>query len=131
MSVATPPLRRRLIGEPMAGAIAMVMRIGVGLATAVGLIGGAIDLARHGGELPRYHIFVGEPSEYRSLLADWGGILAEDGRAIIQAGVMILMAVPVVVVGLAVAGYLRARGWAFVIVTGGVLVILLHGLLAG
>lgn len=117
--------------EPMAGAIALVLRGGVMLAAAVGLIGGVLFLIRHGHEVPHYRVFRGEPSEYRSLVGVLGGTFAEQGRAIVQLAVMILIAVPVVRVALALFGYLRERDWPFIAVTLVVLAILVHGLVAG
>src|SRR5947207_707409 len=73
-----------------------LLRFGVLLAGVVGLAGGVGYLIRHGDEeMPSYREFRGEPDEYRHLSAIVAGAAALHGRAIIQLGLLILIATPI------------------------------------
>jgi hypothetical protein len=93
--------------------------------------GGALYLAHHGRELPDHRAFRGEPAELRSPT----GILAEArelrGRALIEIGLLALIATPVARVVFSLAAFARERDRVFVAITLLVLVVLLYSLLCG
>ena len=108
-----------------------LLRGGVILATTVIFLGGVIYLVRHGGEPPDYRAFHGEPSDLRSV----GGIvmrtLALRGRGIIQLGLLLLIATPVVRVLCSVAAFALQRDATYTVVTLVVLTFLLTSLFGG
>jgi len=117
--------------ERLARWIGNLLRVGVGTAAAVVLLGGVLYLARHGGEMPSYRVFHGEPSQLRSV----GGILRSapqlGGRGIIQLGLLLLIATPIARVAFAVLGFAMERDRTYVLVSLIVLATLLFSLAGG
>lgn len=125
-SVSTPWTDQRV-----EGIIGNLLRAGVLLAAAVVLLGGTIFLVRHGSEVPHYRVFQGEPSDLRMV----SGILADartfHGRNIIQLGLLLLIATPVVRVAFSVLAFALERDWLYVAVTLIVLGVLVFSLAGG
>ena len=94
-----------------------LLRFGVLLSAAVILLGAAVYLIRHGADLPQYGAFRGEPSDLRSV----GGILGDlplvSGRGVIQFGILLLVATPVMRVLASLVAFLWQRDWTYVAVT--------------
>lgn len=111
--------------------IGALLRVGVLLAAAVVACGAALYLARHGGDPTHYRVFRGEPDQLRDL----GRILEQarslGGRAVIQLGLLLLIATPIARVAFSVAVFAHQRDATFVAVTLVVLGLLLWGLLGG
>lgn len=111
--------------------IGRLLQVGVLLAAAIVVVGGAVYLLRHGLEPVSYAQFRGEPRFYRTVT----GILAQTftghGRGLIQLGLLVLIATPVARVAFALWAFWRERDRAYVVVSTIVLVILLYSLLAG
>jgi uncharacterized membrane protein len=105
-----------------------LLQVGVALAAAVVLVGGAVYLARHGGERPHYATFVGEPEELRSVPGILQAVLAGRGHGIIQLGLLLLIATPVARVAFSLLAFLRERDRAYALITAFVLVLLLLSL---
>lgn len=105
-----------------------LLRIGVIVAAVVVLIGGILYLLRHGGEIPHYSQFHGQPAGARSL----GGIISMleslQAQAVIRFGFLLLIATPVLRVAFSVVGYIRERDHKYVVITLLVLLILLYSL---
>ncbi len=108
--------------------LSLLLRTGVILASAVVLIGGAIFLLRHGGELPDYRTFRGQPAELRHVTEIYDYALTPHGRGIIQIGLLLLMATPVVRVIFSVFAFVRQRDRTYVVITLIVLTVLLYSL---
>ncbi len=108
-----------------------LLRTGVLLAGAVVVIGGAIFLARHGRAVPQYHVFHGEPVA----LCTVSGIVREAvslrGRDIIQLGLLLLIATPILRVAFSVVGFALERDCLYVGVTLVVLAVLVFSLAGG
>ncbi|MGA7492332.1 MAG: DUF1634 domain-containing protein [Syntrophobacteraceae bacterium] len=108
-----------------------LLRVGVVVSSLIVLIGGGLYLKKHGTELPNYHMFYGEPSELRSI----PGIVKEassfSGRGIIQFGLLLLVATPVMRVAFTVVAFLIQRDRIYVGVTIIVLSVLLFSLAGG
>jgi uncharacterized membrane protein len=105
-----------------------LLRVGVILAGSVVLAGGGIFLVRHGTEPAHYRVFLGEPSDLRSLRGIIHGTLALRGRAIIQLGLLLLIATPIARVAFAMFGFAEEKDRLYVLFTGIVLAILLYSL---
>ncbi len=105
--------------------ISGLLRCGLLISAAVAFIGGLIFLLRHGGETASYRIFHSEPRSYREIAR----ILAESarfrGRGFIMAGLILLVATPVMRVAFSVVAFIRQRDGVYVAVTLLVLGILL------
>jgi uncharacterized membrane protein len=105
-----------------------LLRVGVILAGCVVLAGGVIFLVRHGTEPAHYRVFLGEPSDLRRLRGIVHGALALRGRAIIQLGLLTLIATPIARVAFAMFGFAEEKDRLYVLFTGIVLAILLYSL---
>ncbi|MGC8669118.1 MAG: DUF1634 domain-containing protein [Chthonomonadales bacterium] len=117
--------------QKMDEVIGHLLRAGVTLASAVVLIGGIIFLARHGMEHPHYGAFKGEPETLRTVDAILKASVTLQGRAIIQLGLLILMATPIARVAFSVVAFALQRDWLYVGVTLVVLSLLLYSLAGG
>ena len=106
-----------------------LLRAGVSLSAFVVFVGGVIYLARHGRSPADYRVFQGEPSDLKTI----SGILREAirfrGRGIIQLGLLLLIATPVVRVALSIWGFAEEHDRLYMIFTGIVLIVLLYSLL--
>jgi uncharacterized membrane protein len=117
--------------EQMDVAIAVILRTGVILAALTVLAGGILYLHRYGLALPDYRVFHGEPSDLRSLTGIMKDTLALRPRGIIQFGLLLLIATPIVRVIFAVIAFALQRDRVYVMVTLIVLGVLLYSLLGG
>lgn len=113
------------------GVIGNLLRVGVVVSSLIVLVGGGLYLTRHGTELPDYHIFHGEPSELCSILGIMKFISSFTGRGIIQFGLLLLIATPVMRVAFTVISFTIQRDRVYVGVTLIVLAVLLFSLVGG
>lgn len=117
--------------ERLARWIGNLLRLGVGTAAAVVLLGGVLYLARHGAETPSYRVFHGEPSQFRTVGGILGAAVQLGGRGIIQLGLLLLIATPIARVAFAAVGFAMERDRTYVVVSLIVLVTLLFSLAGG
>ena len=111
--------------------IARLLRVGIALSGALVLIGGLIALIKTAGS-PIPDLSTLEPSSRLlspSELAQ--GVLSLDPLALVQAGLVVLIATPVMRVAVSAYGFLRQRDWLYVGITLVVLAVLVFGLVAG
>lgn len=106
--------------------IGSLLRAGVLLAASVVFIGGVLYLMRHGHESIEYRTFHGEPEALKSIPLVVEGIFANHARAIIQFGLLLLIATPIARVLFAAFGFLLERDYLYVVLTLIVLAILLY-----
>lgn len=111
--------------------IGHLLRAGVTLASVIVLVGGIIFLARHGMEKPHYGAFRGEPETLRTVGSIIEASTTLQGRAIIQLGLLILMATPIARVAFSVIAFALQRDWLYVCITLLVLSLLLYSLAGG
>ena len=107
-------------------AIGRLLRVGVAASATLVLIGAVIYLWHHGSELPNYHSFRGEPRHLRHLGAILTDASALHGRGLIQIGLLLLIATPVMRVAYAVWAFARQRDTLYVVFTLTVLVLLCY-----
>jgi uncharacterized membrane protein len=110
-------------------AVGNLLRAGVLLAAAVVAAGGILYLVRHGGTVPDYRVFRGEPINLRSLSGILHTSLTESGRGIIQLGLLILVATPVARVAFTAIAFAVERDRTYVLVALLVLALLFKGLI--
>jgi uncharacterized membrane protein len=110
--------------------IGTLLRTGVMLAASVVLLGGVLYLLRHGHEVPNYSAFHGEPEGLKSVSDIVHGALGGSARAIIQLGLLLLIATPVARVVFSAIAFAIEHDYMYVVITLIVLGVLLYSLLA-
>ena len=111
--------------------IGNLLRLGVTLAAAVVFLGGTVYLVRHGLAAPQYHVFVGEPTDLRSLSGVVKDAFAFRGRGLIQLGLLLLIATPLARVAFSVAAFALQGDRLYVVVALIVLAVLVCSLTGG
>ncbi|HKS82978.1 MAG TPA: DUF1634 domain-containing protein [Candidatus Acidoferrales bacterium] len=111
--------------------LGVLLQAGVLLSGAVVLIGGILYLVHYGHNPASYHTFTGARAGLNSLSAVLSGVARLDSRAVIQLGLLLLIATPVVRVLLSVFAFWLERDRPYVIFTLVVLAVLLYSLLLG
>src|SRR5438067_2140713 len=86
-----------------------LLQVGVSTAAAIVIIGAGIYLFHEGKQPANYSVFGGEPARLKSL----GGVIKNaselDGRAVIQLGILVLIATPVARVAFSLVAFLKER----------------------
>ena len=108
--------------------IGTLLRTGVILAAVVVLSGGALYLVRHGHDVANYTAFHGEPANLKSLKPIVRGAIDLRAHAIIQMGLLLLIATPVARVLFSAFAFAIERDYMYVVITLIVLAILLYSL---
>jgi uncharacterized membrane protein len=111
--------------------IGSLLRAGVIVAAVLVLSGGALYLAGHASTIPDYRVFHGEPAYLRGVPGILGAARALDGPGLIQLGLLVLLATPLVRVAFSVVAFALQRDRTYVVVTSIVLAVLLYSLAAG
>ena len=112
----------------LAGTIGLLLRAGVMVAAALAAIGGALYLLSSGSTIPTYHQFHGQPAELRSITGTIAAALHGGHLAIMQLGILALIATPVLRVALSLVGFALERDWVYVLCTAIVLAVLAFSL---
>ncbi|MGA2960322.1 MAG: DUF1634 domain-containing protein [Candidatus Korobacteraceae bacterium] len=111
--------------------IGILLRLGVMLAGSVVLFGAVVYLIRNGAAaLPDYKSFHGESAQLSTVEGILSGVWQFRGRAIIQLGVLLLIATPVARVVFAVVAFALEKDKLYVCLTLIVLAILMFSLLS-
>ena len=108
--------------------ISVVLRTGVVISAVIVLLGGAGYLVLHGSESANYHVFLGAPAEYRSARAIIRASGPSNFRAVIQFGLLLLIATPIARVAFSLVGFAMERDRTYVAITSVVLAVLLYSL---
>ncbi|MDB5129283.1 DUF1634 domain-containing protein [Mucilaginibacter sp.] len=111
--------------------IGWVLRAGVFVSMLVVFIGGVIYLYRHGQSTANYHEFKGIPDFVHSASGIINGIVNFRGRAIIQAGIILLIATPIVRVVFSAIGFIIEKDHLYTGITIIVLLIILISAFSG
>ena len=111
--------------------IGRLLQAGVLIAAAVVLAGGGMMLAQPGSAHADYHTYSGEPAALTQLGSIVRGVGALDASAIVQFGLVLLIATPVARVALTLVAFTLQRDRTFMALTLIVLALLLFGLLSG
>ena len=109
--------------------IGTLLRAGVLLSASVVLFGGVLYLARHGHETVHYTTFRGEPEALKSIPAVIQGVVSNRAHAIIQLGLLLLIATPIARVLFAAFGFAMEKDYLYVALTLIVLAVLLYSFL--
>ena len=111
--------------------IGRLLQVGVLIAAAVVLLGGVMLLVQHGGAPVEFRTFSTATSPLQGLTGILRGALAMDSMAIVQFGLVLLIATPVMRVALTLVAFALQRDRLYVVLTAVVLALLLYGLLWG
>ncbi|WP_462264945.1 DUF1634 domain-containing protein [Mucilaginibacter sp.] len=111
--------------------IGWILRAGVMVSMLVVLAGGALYLYRHGAERISYAKFNGVPEFVHSPRGIWNGILGLRGRAIIQAGILLLIITPVLRVIVSGIGFMLEKDYLYTGISVLVLLIIILSALSG
>lgn len=106
-----------------------LLQAGVLLASAVVLTGGFLYVRAHNGSVANYRNFTDEPADLRSPSGLFRLLIAGDPMAVIQVGVLLLVATPIARVVFAVVGFALERDRLYVTVSLIVLAVLMVSLL--
>jgi uncharacterized membrane protein len=108
--------------------IGNLLRTGVAIAAIVAAIGGVLYVARQGGQPADYHVFRGAPPALRDIHGIVRGALALQSAAIVQLGLLLLIATPVARVAFSLVAFVLQRDRVYVVITGIVLTLLVLSL---
>lgn len=110
-------------------AMGNLLRYGVLLSAFIVVTGGAIYLYRHGTEEPAFRNFSGEPKQFTNLemIFEYAG--KGSGRAIIQIGVLVLIATPIARIIFSVIGFIKEKDVLYIGITLFVLGVIIASLL--
>ncbi len=109
--------------------VGTLLRVGVLIAAAVTLAGGIAYVVAHAGVPADFHVFRGETAALRSVVEIVHGALALRTSAVMQLGILLLIATPIARVLLSLLAFAKERDWLYVGITALVLALLLFGLL--
>ena len=107
-----------------------LLRTGVVISATIVLLGGILYVVRHGSEHPAYSVFRGEPTDLRTITGVLHDVRNFQARGLIQLGLLLLIATPVLRVAFSVFAFTRLKDYKFVVITLIVLGLLLWSLLA-
>jgi uncharacterized membrane protein len=115
----------------MQAVIGWILRLGVLLSMSIIFIGGLIYLYRHGQATANYHTFKGIPDFVHSVPGIIHGIITLRGQAIIQAGIILLIATPIIRVVFSAIGFVLEKDYLYTGITLLVLLIIFTSMLSG
>lgn len=114
--------------EALEVVLGRLLRIGVIASAAVVAAGGIALLVAYGRWIPDYRIFQNAASPLRSVAGILHEALALHPGGIVQTGILLLIATPVLRVVFSLFGFARQRDWLYVVLTLIVLAVLAVGL---
>ena len=121
----------RLSDHALEQVIGRLLQIGVLLSALVVVVGGIALLIRHGGAPADFRSFRSEPSELSTLGGIVRGACRLDSHAIVQLGLVLLIATPIMRVALTLIAFWWQRDRLYVAITAFVLTLLVYGLFWG
>jgi uncharacterized membrane protein len=127
--VTTPP--PRISDHVVEQVVGRMLQLDVLLAAVVVLVGAVALLWHHGSEHVSYVAFSGEPERLRSVAGIVRGAMDMQSDAIVQLGLLLLIATPIARVALTLVAFVIQRDRTYVVITLIVLALLLYGLFFG
>jgi uncharacterized membrane protein len=94
------------------------------------LAGGIVFLLHHGRATPQYSHFTGEPAELSNVAGIIRSAFRGDGRGLIQLGLLVLVATPVLRVAGSLAAFVVLKDRTYMVLTSVVLLLLASSLMA-
>jgi uncharacterized membrane protein len=125
-----PPAGSRWDDDAIERLLARLLQAGVLVSTLLVLTGGIIFLLHHGTSTPQYSHFAGEPAELSSVRGIVHSASHGDGRGMIQLGLLVLIATPVLRVAGSLLAFVALKDRTYVVLTSVVLLLLASSLAA-
>lgn len=126
------PFRLSLSDKEIQVFIGQFLRYGALTSCLIAMTGGILYLSRYGMQLvPDYGTFSGESSSLTTFSGIWKGLLAGNPVEIIQFGIVVLIATPVLRVVLSLFSFMVERDKLYVCITLIVLCIILFSMFSG
>jgi uncharacterized membrane protein len=112
--------------------IGLQLRYGVIISSLIVFIGGLIYLQQSGGlALPAYHQFIGTKTGFTSIGEIITGISTFNAKGIIQLGVVVLIATPVLRIAFSLVGFVMERDKLYILITLIVLSVMMVSIFGG
>ncbi|MFI5201203.1 MAG: DUF1634 domain-containing protein [Candidatus Kapaibacterium sp.] len=108
-----------------------LLRVCVIATVIVVVAGAALYMPAAYSTFPAYHKFLSEPDAFRSVGGILGAALTGDGKAIVEAGMLLLILTPILRVAVSVFAFLYEKDYLYVVLTLVVLGLLLFSLSGG
>ncbi|HEX5073015.1 MAG TPA: DUF1634 domain-containing protein [Gemmatimonadaceae bacterium] len=121
----------RLTDHALEQIIGRLLQIGVLISALVVVLGGVALLIRYGGAPADFRSFRAEPSELSTLVGIVRGASRLDSHAVVQLGLVLLIATPIMRVALTLVAFWWQRDRLYVGITAFVLALLVYGLFWG
>lgn len=115
----------------MQSLLGQVLRAGTVISISVVFIGGMFYLTRHGQSIANYKVFNGIPDFVQSPTGIMKGIFNLKGQAIIQFGIVLLIATPIVRVIFSAVGFILEKDYMYVAISLLVLSIIFFSMMTG
>lgn len=109
--------------------LGILLRTGVLISAVVVLVGGVLFLVHSGGRPTDYHVFHGVPANLRSISQIASGAFHLQALAVIQFGLLLLIATPVARVLFSVLAFAMERDFLYVAISSIVLCVLLYSII--
>jgi uncharacterized membrane protein len=120
-----PFFKKKITDTDLEKFIGQLLRFGVLLSSVIVIAGGLVYLYRHGGEMPQYHVFRGEPDKMKQLGPLLQAIGRGEGRPLVQLGLFVLIATPITRIAFSIIGYMLEKDYLYVTITVLVLAVIL------
>ena len=122
---------KKLTDYDMEQLIGQVLRYGVLISGIIAIIGGLWYLYQQGSGIPHYTSFNGEPAGYTTLTGIIEGLSKGSATEIIQLGVLILIATPILRIVFSLISFIVEKDRMYVMITLLVLAIILFSMFGG
>lgn len=122
---------KKITDYDMQQLIGQVLRYGVLSSGIVAIIGGVWYLFQQGAAMTHYTSFNGEPAGYTSLTGIIEGLSNGSASEIIQLGVIILIATPIIRICFSLVSFILEKDRMYVVITLIVLLIILFSMFGG
>lgn len=122
---------KKITDYDMEQLIGQVLRYGVLTSGMIAIIGGVWYLIQSGAGIPNYTSFSGEPAGYTSLTGIIKGLTKGSAKEIIQLGVVILIATPILRIVFSLFSFILEKDRLYVVITLIVLLIILFSMFGG
>ena len=122
---------KAITDKQMEISIGRMLRVGVTISASIVFLGGLLYLRKPWGAAPYYSHFVAERESLPDIMGVLRGASHLNAESIIQLGLLLLIATPIIRVVFCVAGFARQKDRLYVLISTTVLVILIYSLFQG
>ncbi|EHQ30268.1 DUF1634 domain-containing protein [Mucilaginibacter paludis] len=112
--------------------IGLQLRWGVLLSSFIVLAGGILYLVQSGSlPLPHYQLFIGEKAGFTTGRQIWAGLMDLKAKGIIELGVMVLIATPILRIFFSLIGFILEKDRLYIGITLIVLLVMMFSIFGG